>query len=119
MVCWWILSSRKRTYKKDGPIEKKSGGSEELFRSDGHLNPAQPGLQPELVTVSETHFVKPPDRLDLSHSAVYVDLDTGDVRLILGGQKRHGPGHFLGLSKPLHRDLRNDFPGELIDGFFW
>jgi len=44
---------------------------------------------------------------DLSHAAVYVDFNARDVGRILRSQERHRTGHFLGLSKPLHRNLRH------------
>ena len=50
-------------------------------------------------------------------AAVHVDFHARDVRRILRSQKRHGAGHFLGLSKPLHRNLRDDVLREFIDGF--
>src|SRR5437870_9068940 len=58
-----------------------------------------------------------PSDSDLSHPAVYVDFHARDVRRILRSQKRHGSCHFLGLPKPLHRNLRNYFLREFIDGF--
>src|SRR5437879_4646062 len=58
-----------------------------------------------------------PTDSDLSHPAVYVDFHTRDVRRVLRSQNRHGSGHFLGLPKPLHRNLRNYFLREFIDGF--
>ena len=56
---------------------------------------------------------------DLSQPAVDINLYTRDVRRILRGQKRDGTCYFLGLSKPLHRNLSNDFLGEFIDGLLW
>ena len=54
--------------------------------------------------------------LDLSQPTVDVDLHPRDVRRVLRGQKCDGGSHFLGLSKSLHRNLRNDFFREFIDG---
>ncbi len=55
---------------------------------------------------------------DLSHSAIDFDLYTGDVGRVLRSQERNDTCHFLGLSKPLHRNSCNYFLREVIDGFF-
>src|SRR5207249_2707979 len=55
--------------------------------------------------------------LNLSHSAVHVDLNSGNVRRIFRSEECHRSGHFFGLSKSLHRDLRQDTLCEIVDGF--
>src|SRR5437879_10099353 len=55
---------------------------------------------------------------DLSHSTVHVDLYTSNVGSILRSEKCHCAGHLFRLSKPLHRNFRDDFLREFIDGFF-
>src|SRR5579864_2716279 len=56
--------------------------------------------------------------LDLSEPAVDVDFHPCDVGGILRGQECYGPGDFFRLSKPLHRNLRNQQLRKFIDGFF-
>ena len=52
---------------------------------------------------------------DLPKSAIHVDLDTSDVRGIVGCKKRYGDGHFLRLSDTLHWNFRNDMLAEFLD----
>ena len=42
-----------------------------------------------------------------------------NVGRVLRGQECYRPGDFFGLSKPLHRNLRNDFLRKFVDGFSW
>src|ERR1700756_3685734 len=56
---------------------------------------------------------------DLPQSAIRVELDTGDVRGVLGRKKRYGAGNLLRLPKALHWYFRSDLLCEFINGFLW
>ena len=76
------------------------------------------GVTPRINHWPALYPVNRPSDSDLPHSAIHIDLHAGDVGRVLRSQKRHGPGHFLRLAKPLHRNFRKHFLGEFIEGLF-
>jgi hypothetical protein len=54
---------------------------------------------------------------NLPESAIHVNLNSCDLRGILGRKKGYGAGNFFRLPKPLHWHCRNDLPGEFVDDF--
>lgn len=87
--------------------------SKSLLHWLGELGPAESRPRPEILICPAND----PSDSDLSHPAVHVDFHARDVRRIWRSQKCDGRCHFLGLSKPLHRKLRNYFLREFIEGF--
>jgi hypothetical protein len=55
------------------------------------------------------------DRLNLDHAAVSDEVGSCEVTRIVGGEKRHGSGDFLGLARPAERSLLDDLRSERVD----